>query len=109
MAGTSSPRRALGSSPYPLAGFAGAGGRTEPRRSKAENGFWGSCRARSPEGEHPAVGAPLSFSLLSLSAKSAVTILEQAPRSFWAGTQNQEVGPQRALRGPVAAEDSVLR
>ena len=42
-------------------------------------------------------------------SKLAVTILEQAPRSFWDGTQNQEVGPQRALRGPVAAEDSVLR
>jgi len=39
---------------------------------------------------------------------SEVTALEQQT-PFWAGTQNQEVGPQRALRGPVAAEDSVLR
>ena len=35
------PSRGLCASPYPLAGFAQAGCRAEPRRSKAENGYWG--------------------------------------------------------------------
>ena len=35
------PGHVLCASPYPLAGFAHAGCRAEPRRSKAENGFWG--------------------------------------------------------------------
>ena len=61
------PRRALFTSPYPLAGFAQAGERDGTRESKAENGYWGRSQARRPLGRAPARGGTPSLSLRSLS------------------------------------------
>ena len=43
------PSHELCASPYPLAGFAQAGCRAEPRRSKAANGYWGRPTGREKQ------------------------------------------------------------